>query len=545
MKDSDGKPVARHTLRPGGTWPTLAPMHRPWRGRAPLCTRCVPRCAAVVLLSFTVSGPAFAQQWELGTRLGGSAERLPLELSQSRFVSETTLPETKTTGALRFRLFGEASGRPWDRLGLTMGLDTGLLEIAPQGVRLDRRPVDEQVQRTLLLGRVQAELQLGPDGVVALRAGRTRPRIGQGAVYDAYAFGVELDVDLSVTDTAPISFLARVLLPDGTFTDLRKTSPLLDLQITYRAGWSSKITLLTSIFFDTNSELSDPVRSALFKGRDDEISEFVDTVVRLFQLDRDTAADAVLNWIDATVDVDTEGLIAWTGLAGQFGDDAYSLRLTILGALGNLRVSTPPTPERVQTIQGRTVPDQIADAAINRFSTSRSVGVRAFFAELQARIALTDVFEVSSFALVLTGDRGLSLADENPRLSGFLGLSPLVPRTAVFFGGTFGPDQATPTAFRLAPDDSGILAAGASVAAYTETLVARFDAAVMTALVPSRFTGGRLYGVEIDAHLGYPIYAPVEAFVDGGILFSGSFFDDPAPAVQVVGGVQVFLQSDE
>ncbi len=489
------------------------------------------------------SADAQAQSWQLGARVGGSSERLPLELSQTRFVPGTTLPETTTDYALRMRAFGEWRDRPVDRLGLTLGIDTGLLEVYEGGIRLDRRSFDTQVARTFLLGRVMAELQLGRDGFIAVRGGRTRPRIGEGAVFDAYAFELEVDVDLDVIDIAPVSVLAKVILPDGTFTGLRKTSPLLDFRVEYRFGWTSRVSLLASVFFDTDNELADPVRSALFKGVDDELGDAVDRIATLRRIDRDTAAALLLDWVDRNVAVQTEGVVAWTGVSGRFGSEDFWVRVVALGLFGELEIATVPTPDRVANVRDSTLPPSVQDRLIETYTTRRTVAVTAFFGEIESSLALTDQLEIGTFALVLTADEGFQLGEADPRLGAFLGLSPLVPRTAVFFGGTFGPDQATPTAFSVAPDASGILAAGAHVGGFWDGFTARLDVAAMTALVPSRFTDGRFYGIEIDAGIQVP-FGSMAAFVDGGVLLPGEFFDDDRPVFQVVAGVQVFVENE-
>ena len=316
-----------------------------------------------------------------------------------------------------------------------------------------------------------------------------QPRIGEGTVFDAYAFGAEVDVDLSLIDGPPLTLRARCLLPDGTFTDLRKTSPLIDLQASLRLGLFSEVTLMASFFIDTDSELSDPMRAALFKGLDERFNNLVDVLVRWFGLEEDEAADALLTWLDDNTAVDTEGLLVWTGASARLGNDRHSVSITLLGGFGQINVTTSATHERVNTIGGQPVPPELENAASNRSSTSRPVDVYSFFGEVRSRVSLTDALELGGFALVLTGDEGLKLGDQQPTLGAFAGLSPLLPRTAVFFGGTFGPDQATPTAFSLAPDASGIGAAGAHLELFRLNWMARVEAAAMTALVPSRLPG--------------------------------------------------------
>ncbi|MEL7370558.1 MAG: hypothetical protein AAFN74_16680 [Myxococcota bacterium] len=484
----------------------------------------------------------FAQTWMVGMRAGGSVERLPAELSQTRFVDGTTLPQTDIEAAFRLRLSGEVSGRPTDRLGLTFGIDTGLFELSDRGVQMDRREVSPQVRDTLLLGRVFAELQLGRNGVVALKAGRYRPQIGAGTVFDAYAFGAQVDVDLSLLALAPLSFKAQVLLPDGTFTALRKTSPLIDFQVEYRLGWFSRIKGVASIFIDTNSELADPVRSAMFKGSNAGLNDIVDGLVQLLNVSEDVAAASLLDWIDTNIEVQTKGPVVWTGLMAELGDQQYSIQLTALGAFGALKLKTRPTQARIEQFENQALSPRLQASFADRFNAAATVPIAAFFGEITTRLAVGEHLQLGTFALALSGDEGIRLAD-NPQIGSFLGLSPLLPRTAVFFGGTFGPDQATPTAFSLAPDASGILAAGAHSTALWRQLTLRLDVAAMSSLVPSRFTGGRFYGVEIDFSGTLSVVDDWALFIDGGILWPGDFFDDEMPAVQFVAGIQIFTES--
>ncbi|CAN0596586.1 unnamed protein product, partial [Laminaria digitata] len=68
-----------------------------------------------------------------------------------------------------------------------------------------------------------------------VRAGKLRPTLALGALYDAYALGIMVDADLSYLDAPPdIFFTAHLLLADATFTDRLKRSPLLS----FEAGWT-------------------------------------------------------------------------------------------------------------------------------------------------------------------------------------------------------------------------------------------------------------------------------------------------------------------
>ncbi|MEM7676106.1 MAG: hypothetical protein AAF449_08905, partial [Myxococcota bacterium] len=142
-------------------------------------------CWLAAGIIFIIPAAISAQTWRGGLRTGASIERLPAELSLTRFVDDAALPQTNIEAAFRVRLTGEMTGRPTDRLGLTFGIDTGLLEISGRGIRLDRRSAIDQLRDTLLLGRAFAELQLGPKRVVAHRAGRYRPPVGAGTGFYA------------------------------------------------------------------------------------------------------------------------------------------------------------------------------------------------------------------------------------------------------------------------------------------------------------------------------------------------------------------------
>jgi len=72
----------------------------------------------------------------------------------------------------QLHLRAHIKARPYDALGVRLGLDSGLLSLSSQGAHIDGRSMHDAVAETGLLGRTHAEWQLGTVGFLMVRAGK-------------------------------------------------------------------------------------------------------------------------------------------------------------------------------------------------------------------------------------------------------------------------------------------------------------------------------------------------------------------------------------
>ena len=193
----------------------------------------VPWTFAVIPIVSAWALPAEALEYEMvsGHRL--FLQSLSEEVLVSQYFFQRTSTVTEDRAAHQMFAYARVHGRPFDALGLEIALDTGLIEIGEDGVLGDGRPFGTHAKETLLLGEALFDLQLGEDGVLQIKGGRLRPLLGLGFIYDAYAFGGLVDVDLGLVSEVPLSITLQAVLPDGTFTSNNKANPLIELDLSY------------------------------------------------------------------------------------------------------------------------------------------------------------------------------------------------------------------------------------------------------------------------------------------------------------------------
>lgn len=513
------------------------------------CHRIVVGIAACVGISALASAPstAFALKADLVQSHRFFLQYLPQALDASAVrhpwvTSQEGLHRREYQLHLRARL----KGRPLDSLGLRLGLDTGLLSLSSEGARIDGRDIDRAIIETGLLGETHAEWQLGTAGFVMVRMGKLRPEVAGGAIYDAYALGVMVDVDLSYLDAPPDIFMrAHLLLPDASFTARLKRSPLLN----FEAGWTgqgrSKVVLMGAAFFDNDGALEPLFADAIARDSLLRVASALDARTQAIAQPRlRTQAQALRDEVvqglvgrynagDRIVQQTTSGTAGWLGIMGAFEQGPWLMRGRALLGLGLISSDGRATDDVQSFLQDSLarLPNQ-GQGVIDVLDSQGDVPLLSYFLSLDADLKLTDDVRAQAFGLLVSGDDRLSL-DSQDSYSAFVSIAPLLPYTSIFFRGAAATRLSSPTTASLAPDAAGVIGGGLGLSAWFAALRLRVVAAALGSQVRSAFAEGQFYGAEVNLGLSGALGRYFVLSGDVALFVPGSYFGDGVPvAVQ-------------
>lgn len=513
------------------------------------------------LVALVILGPASAEAFEVegitSARLFRQVVPEDLLYAQLRLPSLTTTIAAERS-ALQLHGLVEVRHRPVDALGLRIGLDTGLLELDLHDGQLsaDGRPVLDRFKETGFLGETSADLQLGDTGFVELRLGKLRPRVGAGAIFDAYGLGLSVDADLRLLgEGLPLEAQLVALLPDATFTDQGKQSPLLGLQVGLHLLEVLVLRAHSALYVDGGDGLSPLLADAYARGRlaaaRRGLDKFVADLPPRLQPGARAQAEAALleagqlyNAGLLGYDVSTQGTLGYLGLEAEYRDHGLTLSGLFLWAHGSVDTTILPNATYRSFLEARFARlPRVAAALIDRQSDQGAVTLDGLLARVTARLELPAELEARAFGLYVSGDRGLLSDDESDRrYDAFVALAPLINPTAIFFNGGIAWSQASPTVVSPAPDGAGVLAAGLGLSQRPwPWLELSILGATLWSEVPAP-TGARAFGNELDLAAILDVFEPWAFTLEGGLFAPGAYFGDRPLGYQVIGGAQLYFQ---
>ncbi|MFO0724864.1 MAG: hypothetical protein U1E65_13875 [Myxococcota bacterium] len=465
------------------------------------------RVAGVLLPLLVVAAPAQAVELSWYTEHRFFGESIPLEVLATRLRATETATGASSRAVYQGHLVLGLRGRPTDALGLRFGLDSGLVEIGSAGVYADGRSFGDQAKKTLFLGETYFDLELGETGVVEIRGGKRITRVGDGVLFDAYAFGLDLDVDLSLVEADnPIRVHADALLPDTTFTAAGKTSPLFALQVDLVSN-PLDVWVLGAAFVDGDDDLALIVTDAAFRGKYGQLCTLVA---------RRRGLPSVCD--GSALTVGTRGALGWAGVGLRLSEERWDLSASGYLGLGST-AATFRLPGAVRAV----------DAEIRYLS-----GLGA----LSANLRPTEALRLGAFGLVVSGDDGFSTLATTQTHHGFVSLSPRLGYTRIFFNGGLSSSLQSITVSSVSPDGAGLVSGGLNLSwGISEDLVVRATGALMASLFPSPSTGTHLLGGETDLSLEYFFTPELSARAEGAVFLPGSYYGEIQSGFQIVAGL--------
>lgn len=371
------------------------------------------------------------------------------------------------------------------------------------------RPLADELQATLLVREAHAAWSFGRAGFATVRAGRARQVVADGLVHDDYATGLDVALDLGALGP-PFELGAAVFQPSRDWpAGEAGLQPVVSLRADWRPSLFEHLGVFVATHRDATGSVADLFRGALVEDAVVQLSDLLPGQPG-YQLQARNLARFLV------ADPSSEATLAWAGLSGSllpFRGHRLDLTLAVLdGELSRLTTTQGPSAVRQIPLSGR--------AAHLRWGWSP-----------------VDWLTVEPWLLYLSGDRPPT---EKARLglpagyAGFLGVTPFVAATNLFFSGGLSEGFAARQASAPGVNGRGVLAPGLTVEADLPAevgLVAR--AAWLRAKDRGPF-GGLVYGTELDLSATWAPLAWLSLGAEADVLLPGDFFGGAAPITKLL-----------
>ncbi|HSN90271.1 MAG TPA: hypothetical protein VLS93_03490 [Anaeromyxobacteraceae bacterium] len=376
------------------------------------------------------------------------------------------------------------------------------------------RPVAEEVEATVFLREAWLAGSFGRAGLATVRAGRKRVVVGDGFVFDDYGTAAELSLDLGAAGP-PFDLGVAVLHPSRDFPRAGDPlSPLLVLRADFLPSLFERAGLFAAALRDRSGSMGELFRSG--------IAEALATRLAAEALGSDRykiLSVALAETLSARLE--SEATALWLGTSGSLSV-GRGHRLSWTAAAMGGRV------ERVGRAGGATL--------------AEDVRLRGKMASARWESGIGERAVVSGEILYLSGSRPLTPTVEpgaepgtvrvvpaTGAYPGFLGISPFVTFTNLFFGGGLADSFDAREATAPGVNGRGVVApALGAVLDPRDGLSVEAKAAWLLADVAGP-TGGRTYGTEVDLLLSWRPRDGVRLGLELDALFTGDFFPSAGP----------------
>jgi hypothetical protein len=401
-----------------------------------------------------------------------------------------------TTGTCRFPRL--------ETLG-TVSLESTAL--ASPTVTANGRTFREEVRKTLLLREAYAAWSFGRAGFATVRAGRKRMAIADGLVHDDYSTGVELELDLgAIGPRWDLSF--GVYQPTRDFpSTVAGISPVAIVRADFLPSLFERAGFFAAGMRDRSGSIAELVRSSVVESAVANLSRAFGTA------GTEEATAGHLLAVALSAPLESDASIGWLGTSGSLVPlRGQHLGWTLALEAGTLHRLTSTGPG------GTNVWDE-------------DVPLRGKLASLRWESDLGDRVTAGAFLLYLSGGtppargpKGNQLPGRDSSYDAFLGISPFVTTTNLFFGGGLSDTFAARQVSAPGVNGRGVVAPGVSLSVDPLPKVSlQGKAAWLRSDVTGPF-GGKIYGTEADLDV---TWAPVPWLLFGlevDVLWPGDFY---------------------
>ncbi len=448
-----------------------------------------------------------------------------------RFGDHLRFAVTLDSGELRAESFPDTAGVCFTSRSPT-GLDTAgggrcagatrfvslpETRLAPGVVTSNGRPVGDEASRTGFLREAWVGASFGRADFATVRAGRKRFTVGDGFIFDDWATGMEADLDIgAIGPSFDLGFAA--LHPSRDFPWLDTISPLLVLRADYLPSLFEHAGVFAAVFRDRSGNVAQ-----LFQGANVETS-----AIRLQGLAEGSAAYARESQTLAGIlsgQANGDATLFWLGTSGALAPARHQ-RLGWTAALvaGSLQLQLPAGngADLIPSQVNATVFGQLVSARYS-FELTHEVGVGGFFIFLSGDVPPAEKARLG----------------EGSSYGGFLGVSPYVTATNIFFQGGVSESFAARQATAPGVNGRGVIAPGVNVT-WDPAVHFGVDARAAWLLAPQAGPyGGQDYGPEVDLELTWSPLRWLTFAAEGDVLVPGDFFGGGSPITKVVLGVDL------
>jgi hypothetical protein len=387
------------------------------------------------------------------------------------------------------------------------------------------RPLEEEVEATWLVREAYLAASFGRAGFATFRAGRKRIVVGDGFVFDDYGTAVDVGLDVGAIGP-PWDLGITVLQPTRDFPrTVEEISPMLVLRADYLPSLFERAGLFAAALRDRTGSVGELFRSGLGETLATRLAD------EALGSDRFRATSVALaETLSATLESDATAL--WLGTSGSLAvGRGHRLSWTAAAMGGHV--------EHVSRAGGATL--------------AEDVRLRGGMASARWESGLGDRILVSGELLFLSGAQPLTPTVEpgsqpgtvrvvpaTGTYGGFLGVSPFVTFTNLFFGGGLSESFDAREATAPGLNGRGVIAPAVGVVLDPrDDLSLDAKAAFLLADVEGP-TGGRTYGTEVDLVASYWPRPGVRLGLELDALFTGDFFPEQRPVYKGILALDLF-----
>jgi hypothetical protein len=347
----------------------------------------------------------------------------------------------------------------------------------PSRLASNGRPLSSEISATLLVREAYASYSFGRAGFATARAGRKRVSVADGFVYEDYATGAELALDVGAVGP-PLAFTASVFQPTRDFPHtVQGISPFLAV----RADWLPSLFEHAGLFVAAHRDRTGSV-AELFRGA---VVERLVSVLE--QAPPGSPAFVAANHRLAAAlgqRLESDASMVWTGTSGR------------LSLSGGHRVGWTAA-----LLRGRI--DRVATGNAAALPLAHDVKLDGRLLSTTWDAQLGERVRLGAFFLYLSGGTFPVGLDATGEYRGFLGIAPFVTATNLFFAGGLSESFAARQSTAPGVNGRGVSAPGLSLSwDPAETFGLDLKAAYLTAPVNGPLGGG-VYGTEVDAGLSW------------------------------------------
>jgi hypothetical protein len=357
------------------------------------------------------------------------------------------------------------------------------------------RPIGDELSHTLFIREAYLAWSFGKAGFATLRAGRKRMVVADGFIHDDYSSGVELDLDLGALGPS-WAVGAAVFQPTRDFVNRTSAvSPVAVARLDYLPSLFERAGVFVAGLRDRTGGVGELMRQSVIEERAGALSRALGTSAE------PSAARQLARALDAPLESDAS--IGWAGTSGSlapFRGQRLGWTLALQGGTLRSLSSTGPGGSVIE-LQDLPLHGQLASLR--------------WESDLGDRV-------VAGASLLYASGSGPPMRKQ--AYEAFLGISPFVTTTNLFFGGGLSETFAARQETAPGVNGRGVIAPALSLSVEPWDKVSLLGkAAYLHADVAGPF-GGSVYGTEADLSVTWSPRAWIMIGVELDVLWPGDFY---------------------